>query len=114
MTTSVTTVRVPRRLQTLAATAMLLEKLERTPRSASAGQYEAVVAQLHGLLDAAEHDDESAAALPKLLQALPALAELHENRHYAEAGLCRSPLEAAVEAELETRDLLARLRPPAA
>jgi hypothetical protein len=45
---------------------------------------------------------------------LPAPAELHENRHYAEAGLCRSPLEAAVEAELVARDLLARLRAPSA
>ena len=37
--------------------------------------------------------------------------ELYENLHYARAGLCRSPLERATEAELQTRQLLQRLHP---
>lgn len=101
-----TTIRIPARLQVLAATAMLLERLERQPRSASAGQYQRLVTQLHGLLDEAEGEP----ALKTLLDGLPALAELHENRHYAQAGLCRSPLDAAVQAERQAQDLLQRLR----
>lgn len=101
-----TTIRIPPRLQVLAATALLLEKLERLPRSASAAQYQGVVTQLHSLLD--EAGDEP--ALQALLDGLPALAELHENRHYAQAGLCRSPLDAAVQAERQVHDLLQRLR----
>lgn len=101
-----TTLRIPARLQTLAATAMLLEKLERLPRSASAGQYLMLIGQLHRLLDEAEGDP----ALEGLLERLPALAELHENRHYAQAGLCRAPLEDAIEAEQVARALLARAR----
>lgn len=101
-----TTIRIPARLQTLAATAMLLEKLERLPRSASAGQYLGLVGQVHRLLDDADGDP----ALDNLLERLPALAELHENRHYALAGLCRSPLEDAVQAEQQAHALIERVR----
>lgn len=104
--TTVTTLRVPRRLRALATTALLLERLEHGPRTASAEQYQHVVRRLEALLDDAADEP----ALPALLDKLPALAELHENRHYAEAGLCRSPLDAAVDAELAARQLLDRLR----
>lgn len=100
------TIRLPSRLHVLAATAMLLERLERTPRSASAAQYQGLVRQLRTLLSDADGDPE----LPRLLDNLPALAELHENRHYAEAGLCRSPLAPAIEAERATHALIERLR----
>ncbi len=100
--------RVPSRLHALAATAMLLERLERVPRHASATQYLALVRQLVQLLGDADGDP----ALPALLERLPALAELHENRHYAEAGLCRAPLDAAVKAEQAAQALLVRLRQP--
>lgn len=100
------TIRIPARLQALAATAMLLERLERAPRSASADQYQRLVRQLDTLL--AEAEDEP--ALLSLVDRLPALAELHENRHYAAAGLCRSPLDAAVDAERATHSLLTRIR----
>lgn len=103
-----TTIRIPARLQTLAATAMLLEKLERLPRSASAGQYQALVGQVHRLLDDVDGDP----ALESLLNRLPALAELHENRHYAQAGLCRSPLDDAVQAERQARELIEKLNTP--
>lgn len=101
-----TQIRIPARLHALAATAMLLERLEQTPRGASAAQYRSVVRQLGSLLD--EAADEP--TLPALLDGLPGLAELHENRHYAEAGLCRQPLEQAVQAEQQARELLDRLR----
>ncbi|HNU11074.1 MAG TPA: hypothetical protein PKJ45_06885 [Rubrivivax sp.] len=101
-----TTIRIPARLQTLAATAVLLEKLDRLPRSASADQYLRLVGQVHRLLDDAEGDP----ALEGLLERLPALSELHENRHYEQAGLCRSSLDDAIEAEQQARTLIERLR----
>ncbi len=101
-----TQIRIPARLHALAATAMLLERLEQTPRGASASQYRSVVRQLGSLLD--EAADEP--TLPALLDSLPGLAELHENRYYADAGLCRQPLEQAVQAEQLARELLDRLR----
>ena len=101
-----TTIRIPSRLHALAATAMLLERLERGPRTASAEQYQGLVRQLDRLLADADSDP----LLPTLLDGLPALAELHENRHYELAGLCRSPLYAMVHAEREAQDLLGRFR----
>jgi hypothetical protein len=104
---TVTHIQVPPRLHALVATTLLLERLDRLPRSsASAEQYQGVVRQLGRLLDEAEGD----AMLHKLLERFPSLAELHENRHYAEAGLCRSPLDAAVQAEATTQDIIRRLR----
>ena len=101
------TIRIPHRLQALAATALLLEKLDRVPRSsASADQYQGLVRQLDTLLAEAEGED----ALQVLLDGLPSLAELHENRHFAEAGLCHAPLDAMVRAERDTTELLTRLR----
>ena len=84
------------RLQTLAAMAALLERLDRQPRSASAAQYQGVVEQVKRLLIEAAPGVEFNA----LLAVAPATAEVYENMHYAQAGLCRSPLEAALNAEL--------------
>lgn len=101
-----TVIHIPAHLQALAATAVLLERLDRLPRSASAGQYRALVRQLDQLLDDASDDP----SLGPLLESLPSLAEVHENRHYAEAGLCRSPLDEATEAELLARELMERVK----
>lgn len=99
-------IEVPPELHALAATGLLLEKLDRTPRKASAEQYRSVVQRAMALLDAAGPSP----ALAPLLDAMPALAELWENRHYATSGLCRAPLEAAMNAELDAAALLERLR----
>jgi hypothetical protein len=99
------TIRLPHRLRALATTALMLETLERTPRGASADQYRALVRQLHALLDEAGDDP----ALLPLIERLPALAELHENRHFAHAGLCRAPLDLMVRSERQTQALLSRL-----
>ncbi|MBP6900424.1 MAG: hypothetical protein KBC73_10065 [Burkholderiaceae bacterium] len=118
------TLLVPPRLQPLAALALMLEKLEREPhaqRPASALQYQTMVQRLQLLL--AEAEDAAPAAvradegtdgvgLQALLGAFPALAELYENRQYAQAGLCRQALEPALRAELEASALLRRLRRP--
>lgn len=101
------TLRIPHRLQALAATALLLEKLDRVPRSsASPAQYQGLVRQLTVLLDEAEGED----ALQALIEGLPSLAEVYENRHFAEAGLCHAPLDDMVRAERDTTELLTRLR----
>ena len=91
-----TPLRVPTQLWPLAAVGTLLERLERLPRSAAPEQYRDVVLKVQQLLGEAE----SGMALDALLSALPATAELYENIHYAHSGLCRSPLEAALDAEL--------------
>lgn len=100
---------VPPRLHTVAALAVLLEKLEQMPHatsSAGAAQYQAVAQRLRDLLAAAPAD----AHLAALLDVFPAAAEVYENLHYDHSGLVRAPLEAAVAAEQATRDVIARLR----
>lgn len=97
---------VPPALRPLVATALLLEKLDRTPREASAEQYRRVAQRAAALLERAA----SQPVLNHVLDAFPALAELWENRHYATSGLCRSALEPALKAEIEARSLLERLR----
>jgi hypothetical protein len=52
--TTESTLRIPARLQVLAATALLLERLDQLPRSASAGQYQGLVRQVDRLLDDAD------------------------------------------------------------
>ncbi|MBL8288984.1 MAG: hypothetical protein JNL85_13450 [Rubrivivax sp.] len=99
-------IEVPPELRPLAATALLLEKLDRTPRQASAEQYRTVVLRAAMLLDEAA----SGPVLNQLLDASPALAELWENRHYATSGLCRTPLDKALQAEMQATELLARVR----
>lgn len=98
--------KLPRRLHSLAAMAALLERLDRLAGNASAAQYREVALRVGQMLELAESDID----LDRLLALAPATAELYENLNYAQAGLCRSPLEAATEAELLTRQLIERLR----
>lgn len=104
MTVQPGTLRPPTHLHVLAAMAALLERLEREPRQASAAQYRAVVRQVSRLLAEAGPGD----ALDALLALAPATAELYENLQYSHAGLCRSPLEAGLNAELAATAALAR------
>lgn len=99
-------VRLPARLQALAAMAALLERLETRRTSASADQYRRVAQQINTLLAAAEPGDD----LDKLLAIAPATAALYENQQYAHAGLCRTPLEAALNAELAAAAAIAKAR----
>lgn len=94
------------RLETLIALARLLERLERSPGSASPEQYQQLVQRLKGLLDEPGLPDE---ALNAVLGAHPATAELYENMHYEHSGLCRSPLDLAVAAETQVASMLSRL-----
>ena len=97
---------LPPRLHSLAAMASLLERLEGQPRQASAAQYRAVARQVSALLTQAEPDE----FLDALLAAAPATAALYENLRYAHAGLCRAPLQAALDAELSATALIGRAR----
>jgi len=86
--------------------AQLLERLERSPQPVAAGQYRSVVRHL-----AEEFEElQSQQGLSALLDAYPAAAELYENLQYRHAGLCRSPLDLALRAEQQARQLISRLQ----
>ena len=93
MTTPLTT---HRNLVTLA---QVLRRLERSRVPVDPEQYRALVGQITSEL--AQHPRD--ASLEMLLAAVPELAELYENLNYEVAGLCRSPLEASVQAEKAAR-----------
>lgn len=95
---------LPARLHTLAALAGLLQRLEHRPLTVSADQYRDVARRVAALLEQAEPD----AHLHALLDAAPAAAEIYENVRYRHAGLCRAPLEAALNAELAATQAIAR------
>ena len=94
---------------TAAVLAQLLERLDASRLPVDAHQYRTVATRLAGLL--ADPDVDWA---PLLAQS-PAAVHLYENLHYAEAGLCRSPLESAMQAEMAARGAIAaaRARPSA-
>src|SRR5687767_5981854 len=97
---------LPERFRVLLTLAQLLERLERNIAPSSADQYRSVVDHLSKELSAAEPGED----LDVLLATFPATAELYENLQYAHAGLCRSPLDASLQAELRTQDVIRRLR----
>lgn len=93
-------------LTVAALLAQLLQRLEAGGSGAGAEQYRSVVRHL-----AAEFDElQSHPGLSALLDAYPAAAELYENLNYQHAGLCRSPLDLALDAELRARQLIERVR----
>lgn len=96
----------------LVALARMLERLETKAPSVDAGQFRMVVERLKAELAATPHD----AVLEAVLATFPCTAELYENMQYEHAGLCRSPLEVAAQAEIESRRVVeaARRAPKAA
>jgi hypothetical protein len=87
---------VPKNLVMLAR---MLERLDRSAVAVDPQQYRDVVEHLAEVLQAMPRD----AALEAVLEASPSTAELYENLQYAHAGLCRSPLETSLNAELAAR-----------
>lgn len=83
--------------------ANLLDMLDYRPRGADAVQYRLVASSLARELSMLDRD-----TLEALLSSSPAAAEIYENLHYAQAGLCRSELDAATTAEMQAKDLIAR------
>ncbi|WPB58581.1 hypothetical protein [Xylophilus sp. GOD-11R] len=87
----------------------LLERLE-AGNHADAAQYRDVAARLAAELQSLPRD----ASTDALLIASPAAAIVYENLYYEQAGLCRTPLEPAMAAELAAREAIAHARRPAA
>lgn len=94
----------------LVTLARMLERLEHSTVAIDPQQYRGVVEHLGEVLLAVPHD----ATLEAVLEASPATAELYENLQYQHAGLCRSPLEAALQAELSARAAIDAARQAAA
>ena len=90
----------------LTVTYLLAQLLERLEGSAAVGaqQYRSVV--LH-LVDEFKEAPQGG-AFSALLDAYPAAAELYENLNYQHAGLCRSPLDVALGAELKAKQIIDR------
>ncbi len=90
--------------QSAAVLAQLLDQLDASRSSVDAHQYRTVVERLTSLLADTNVDWQP------LLDQSPAAAALYENLHYADAGLCRTPLDAAVQSEISAREAIARIR----
>jgi len=86
------------------ALAKLLQRLELSGVPVAPAQYRAVAERLREAMLTVPPGD----GLNALLAAFPAAAELYENQFYEHAGLCRSPLEAALNAELKAREVIER------
>lgn len=84
--------------------AELLERLERSGEPVGAEQYRSVALHLVDEL----HNVQSDTALHALLDRYPAAAEMYENVNYQYAGLCRSPLDRALGAEQQARQVMER------
>jgi len=96
----------PARLAVAVLLSQLLERLDRSAEPVGAEQYMSVVRHLK------EEFDELGAEnrLSALLDAYPSAAELYENLNYQHAGLCRSPLDLGLDAELQARRLIERVK----
>ncbi len=84
--------------------AELLERLEHSASPVGPEQYRSVV--LHLVEEFG--DVESGRDLNALLETHPAAAEVYENMNYDVAGLCRSPLDIAMAAEMQAKDVIQR------
>lgn len=100
-----TRIDVPARLAGFFTLSRLLEQLERSPRAVNPDQYRALVARITAEFERIQMDE----TLGTLLAWLPAASEVYENLNYAHAGLCRSSLKEALEAEIAMRELLTRV-----
>jgi hypothetical protein len=96
--------------QNLVMLARMLERLDRSEVAVAAQPYRGVVERLADTLRTAPFDE----MLEAVLDASPATAQLYENLQYQHAGLCRSPLEAALNAELDARAVIDAARRSAA
>jgi hypothetical protein len=100
---------VSQNITVLHVLAELLERLDRSGGPVGAQQYLSVAQHL-----AREFAEvKPGVEVHALLETHPAAAELYENLNYEYAGLCRSALDVAVQAEAQAKSLIARaqLRP---
>lgn len=88
--------------------AELLERLEHSTVPVAPEQYRSVVMHLVQEFNDVTPDP----ALAALLDTHPAAAEVYENLNYQYAGLCRSALDVALDAEVKAREAIARAMRP--
>ncbi len=81
--------------------AQLLQRLDQSREAVDGAQYRLVATRLASELEQADHE-----SVQTLLGLSPSAAELYENIQYAHAGLCRSPLDAALAAEAAARQAI--------
>jgi hypothetical protein len=93
-------------LKTAITLAELLQRVESSNQAIGPGQFRLLVLHLQRLLLELPADD----GLEALLNSFPAAAALYENLRYAQAGLCRSPLEASLNSELRARAVIDKAR----
>jgi hypothetical protein len=96
---------LPERLAVAFTLAHLLQKLDASATPVAPEQYRSVVSRLSEELARLPMDDD----LQAVLNTFPAAAELYENLNYQHAGLCRSPLDRALGAEVKARELIRKL-----
>ena len=86
--------------------AEMLEKLDNSGVPVDPDQYRLVVDRL---AEALRHTPPGE-GLSALLDTHPAAVALYENLHYQHAGLCRSPLDAALAAEMGAQAAVAKAK----
>ena len=86
--------------------AHVLQFLENNPGPVDAVQYRSIVLHLIRELKSVKPDEMISA----VLDSYPAAAELYENLQYQHAGLCRSDLHPALNAELRAKDVIRKAR----
>jgi hypothetical protein len=101
-------IQIPAQLGVVLTLAQLLERLERTPGPMGAAQYRSVVTHLAEELSKVS----PGAGLQAVLDVHPAAAQVYENLNYQHAGLCRSPLEASLSAEMRAKEVIRRAARP--
>lgn len=106
MNAATPTIVVPSHLTVVFMFARLLERLERSGDVVHARQYRFVVRQLAREMAAVVPDER----LHALLGVFPAAAQLFENLHYAQVGLCHQPQDAADTARQQALYVIERAR----
>lgn len=97
-------------LKTAVLLAELMQRVEARALTIGAEQYRRLALHLGSLLLALGEQPALAEALTALLDTFPAAATVYENQRYAQAGLCRHPLESSLASEFKARELIARAR----
>ena len=93
-------------LKTAITLAELLQRVDASTQAIGAVQYRRLVQHLGSLLVLLAREP----ALATLLDTFPSAAMVYENQRYAQAGLCRAPLQASLDTELQARHAIDRAR----
>ena len=95
-------VEIPERLRVVFTLSHLLQCLETSKEPIVAAQYRSVVRHLSEEFGRTKVDD----AFRAVLRIFPAASEVYENLNYAQAGLCRLPLEMSLTTEAQAREAI--------